>query len=325
MLDLMTAASDEKENRLAWTKPGAFEEAPGVFRIPAPDARRRAHRPSTSTPSRTARGSRSIDRRLVGGAGASRSRARAQAAGHDRRRRSPRILVTHAHRDHYTLAVALRREFGMPIAIGVGEKVSVEGVRKGGKAVRAAARSLARGGRRGAGARHRERRWPLRSPPPTGRCPTNGSPRAPSTSALACSASSPHRGTPAGHVVFVDDENELLLAGDHVLPHITPSIGFEPFPVESPLREFLDSLEKIRGMEDLRLLPAHGSADGEHACTGGRAGGASRGALQRDTRDVRTGASRRCRQQRRVEARGSTWPPRSAGRGGARPSSTWTS
>src|SRR5260370_40750622 len=32
-----------------------------------------------------------------------------------------RFLVTHVHRDHYTLAVTLRREFGMRISLGRGE------------------------------------------------------------------------------------------------------------------------------------------------------------------------------------------------------------
>ena len=33
-----------------------------------------------------------------------------------------RILVTHVHRDHYTLAVQLRREYGIPVSLGAGER-----------------------------------------------------------------------------------------------------------------------------------------------------------------------------------------------------------
>lgn len=36
-----------------------------------------------------------------------------------------RFLVTHLHRDHYTLGVVLRREFGMPVALGLGEQLSL--------------------------------------------------------------------------------------------------------------------------------------------------------------------------------------------------------
>ena len=51
---------------------------------------------------------------------------------------------------------------------------------------------------------------------------------------------------------------DLLFSGDHVLPHITPSIGFQPAPAELPLNDFIDSLRLVRGMPDRRMLPAHG-------------------------------------------------------------------
>jgi glyoxylase-like metal-dependent hydrolase (beta-lactamase superfamily II) len=61
-----------------------------------------------------------------------------------------------------------------------------------------------------------------------------------------------------GHFVFADRQARLLFAGDHVLPTITPSIGFvAPAPVD-PLGAFLRSLTKVRALPDLRLLPAHG-------------------------------------------------------------------
>ena len=37
-----------------------------------------------------------------------------------------RFLITHMHRDHYTLAVRLRREFGGPIALGGGQGEALE-------------------------------------------------------------------------------------------------------------------------------------------------------------------------------------------------------
>src|SRR5690606_37280713 len=36
-----------------------------------------------------------------------------------------RFLITHVHRDHYALAVALRREYGGQIALGAGEKPAI--------------------------------------------------------------------------------------------------------------------------------------------------------------------------------------------------------
>jgi glyoxylase-like metal-dependent hydrolase (beta-lactamase superfamily II) len=61
-----------------------------------------------------------------------------------------------------------------------------------------------------------------------------------------------------GHYVFADTAAGLLFAGDHVLPTITPSIGFEPAYAEQPLGDFLASLAKVRALPDLALLPAHG-------------------------------------------------------------------
>ena len=46
-----------------------------------------------------------------------------------------------------------------------------------------------------------------------------------------------------GHVVFHDTGGGLLFAGDHVLPAITPSIGFEPVLSDDPARrDYLGSL-----------------------------------------------------------------------------------
>jgi glyoxylase-like metal-dependent hydrolase (beta-lactamase superfamily II) len=49
-----------------------------------------------------------------------------------------------------------------------------------------------------------------------------------------------------------------MLFSDHVLPHITPSIGVETVPTEAPLASFLESLALVRTLPDLMLLPAHG-------------------------------------------------------------------
>jgi glyoxylase-like metal-dependent hydrolase (beta-lactamase superfamily II) len=61
-----------------------------------------------------------------------------------------------------------------------------------------------------------------------------------------------------GHVVFLDADNGVLFAGDHVLPHITPSIGLQPAMTKLPLGEYLSSLDLMLTMADATLLPAHG-------------------------------------------------------------------
>lgn len=69
-------------------------------------------------------------------------------------------------------------------------------------------------------------------------------------------------GHTTGHVVFFDDASDLVFAGDHVLPHITPSIGFQAKPAETPLADYLDSLAAMLAEDDRVLLPAHGAAGG---------------------------------------------------------------
>jgi glyoxylase-like metal-dependent hydrolase (beta-lactamase superfamily II) len=63
-----------------------------------------------------------------------------------------------------------------------------------------------------------------------------------------------------GHIVFVDEQRKLLFTGDHVLPHITPSIGFEQVPRSGALRDFLASLDIVDQFDDHLMLPAHGPA-----------------------------------------------------------------
>ena len=62
--------------------------------------------------------------------------------------------------------------------------------------------------------------------------------------------------------MFADIGRHLLFAGDHVLPRITPSIGFEAAYAEQPLGDYLSSLRLMLQMPDLTLLPAHGPVAG---------------------------------------------------------------
>src|ERR1700678_3137783 len=53
-----------------------------------------------------------------------------------------------------------------------------------------------------------------------------------------------------------------MFAGDHVLPHITPSIGVEPAPTRLARGSHLSSLRGTLSLPDARLLPAHGPVTG---------------------------------------------------------------
>ena len=61
-----------------------------------------------------------------------------------------------------------------------------------------------------------------------------------------------------GHLMFVDREAGLVFGGDHLLPHITPSLGFESFGDDKALERFLASLAAIRDLPARHVLPGHG-------------------------------------------------------------------
>jgi glyoxylase-like metal-dependent hydrolase (beta-lactamase superfamily II) len=65
-------------------------------------------------------------------------------------------------------------------------------------------------------------------------------------------------GHSAGHICLHDGRNKVLLSGDHVLPHITPSVGLHVRAMGNPLADYLDSLKLIRRLEAELVLPGHG-------------------------------------------------------------------
>lgn len=70
----------------------------------------------------------------------------------------------------------------------------------------------------------------------------------------------PTPGHTRGHLCLWDSSAHILFAGDHVLPHITPSIGVEVPDGSLPLLNFLRSLERVRELPAKLVLPAHGPA-----------------------------------------------------------------
>ncbi|QKG27485.1 beta-lactamase class B [Actinomadura verrucosospora] len=169
------------------------------------------------------------------------------------------FLVTHAHRDHYSQALALRGSFGTRVRIGRGERPSIEASAAplGGDS-----RQVEMLRRCGAGDLAAEiagiprdssdQEAPLTAPDAW---LDDGERVALGGRGLDVFATPGHT---RGHVVLRDAAAGLLFAGDHVLPHISPSIGLEAEPERRPLRSYLDSLRLVRDMPDTLLLPAHG-------------------------------------------------------------------
>jgi glyoxylase-like metal-dependent hydrolase (beta-lactamase superfamily II) len=242
-----------------WSEAGAVPVAPGVHRIPLP-------LPTD--------GLRAVNVYVIedddglvlidGGWALEESRTALCAAlgslGH-RLRDIRRFLVTHLHRDHYTQAVTVRREIGAHVALGIGEKPAIDVLLTQDSpdhfepqmaALRASGAEALIG--------RLERTFVAQGPPEDYEAPDqwleNGV-EIPLRGRTLVAVATP--GHTQGHVVFADPEAGLLFAGDHVLPHITPSIGFEPVTGDLPLRDYLDSLRVVLELPDMRLLPAHGA------------------------------------------------------------------
>ncbi|MDF2976008.1 MAG: hypothetical protein K0S40_736 [Actinomycetospora sp.] len=174
-----------------------------------------------------------------------------------------RFLVTHVHRDHYSQAVALRREHGARVSLGAGERDSLERIQGPGRGFSAQVEALDRAGAHTLAAEVRS--WLANAEaPPTEDFAHPDDWLVDGQHLEAGGRSLRVRETPGhtrGHVVFVDEttaDRTMLFAGDHVLPHITPSIGFEPAAQPGALTRYLSSLAALRSEPDRLLLPAHG-------------------------------------------------------------------
>ncbi|TDD96061.1 MBL fold metallo-hydrolase [Actinomadura rubrisoli] len=240
-----------------WTEPGAHQVAPGVHRIPL----------ALPIPSLHAVNVYVIEDPggpvvIDSGWAMPDTRASLEGAlrtlGH-RLDDVAQFLVTHAHWDHYSQALALRESFGTRVRIGRGERPSIEAfdVRRG---LHPRQVDLLR--RCGAGDLADE----IAGAPvdTSGRSVPDAMPdawlddeeRVPLAERGLDVFATP--GHTRGHVVLRDAAAGLLFAGDHVLPHISPSIGLETEPEPKPLRSYLASLRLVRDMPDTLLLPAHG-------------------------------------------------------------------
>jgi len=245
-----------------WTDPGAHPVAPGVHRIPLP-------LPGDALKAVNVYAVEDGDRLALVDAGWHRedswealrgALAEIGAQPGDVRR----VLVTHIHHDHYGQAPRLRAEAGASILLGEGESRSLRTIFEPeqrrladadriARVVQAGAaelvgpleKAIARGGMAGLAL------WE----PPDLLAP-DGHLVELRTRALEVVATPGHT---RGHVSLIDRAGRLFFAGDHVLPHITPSLGVEPWGGDGmSLIEFIGSLAKVRPLDVDRVLPAHG-------------------------------------------------------------------
>lgn len=177
------------------------------------------------------------------------------------------VLATHGHYDHYGLTRDVREASGALIALGTEERALVSAViepERYRQSMEHRRQWLTRHGAGGVVAcqDRLERGKGARTPPsprwlPPGRWLGDGEEVRLRTRTVRVHATPGHT---RGHVVYHDEASRLLFAGDHVLPHITPSLGFEPFPDGNALDHFLRSLARVRDLEAEVVLPGHGPA-----------------------------------------------------------------
>lgn len=258
----MTESRADEYATSDWTKPGAYPVAPGVFRIPLPlphDALRAVNAYAVVS------GGGEVAVIDAGWALAESEALLERALGElDRDLGAVTgFYVTHAHRDHYTQAVAVRRRLGTRVAVGIHEQAALSRLQGPYLSSQAQLELLVTAGARDLAAQIEERR-PAR--------PMNDGNWADPDEWLHDQQAIELTGrtltvihTPGhtrGHVIFADYAAGLAFTGDHVLPHITPSIGFEATPTGRPLHDFLASLALVKKLPDAEMLPAHGPVGG---------------------------------------------------------------
>ncbi|ALL79710.1 beta-lactamase (plasmid) [Pseudonocardia sp. EC080610-09] len=170
------------------------------------------------------------------------------------------ILVTHAHHDHYTQALELRQAHGTKVLLGRGEQPSVDAMKRRQELASPQPALLVAAGAAELAAElavwSKEEDLADRAPWGEPNVWLDHGQFVPAGGRQLEVFATP--GHTRGHIVARDAEIGALFAGDHVLPHITPSIGYERAPEPAPLRSYLDSLRLVRDLPDTVLLPAHG-------------------------------------------------------------------
>lgn len=263
-----SVSAGSSQDRHAWASSGPEDLGDGIYRIPLPlpgDALTAVNVYALTGPE----GADLIDSGMA--IAAAREALTAALAGLGLALGDIRnFFITHIHHDHYTLAVQLRTTLAGKISLGEGERVNLEAIRAAqqdrtppgfltmlpslGAAPVAAKLKAA------FGAQYRQEQdnglatWGYPD-----RWLAGGTALDLGARTLNAIETPGHT---RGHVVYHDAGHGLLFAGDHVLPHITPSIGFQPAITRSALSQYLSSLQLMLTLPDSRLLPAHGPVTG---------------------------------------------------------------
>lgn len=167
-----------------------------------------------------------------------------------------RIIVTHLHPDHIGLARWLQERSAAPVWMLEGEIENARHVWNPARGTEDFVRYLMRNGM------DRQTAEPTAGTTRLGiRLPERLLPLRPGDEIELGQSEARVVHTPGHsdfHFVLHDERRRLLLAGDHLLLHITPNIGHWTYTAPQPLKRYLDSIRGLRGMAVDVVFPGHG-------------------------------------------------------------------
>lgn len=251
----MHLAVDDPE--IPWYRPGVYQVADDVFRIPL-EIPNDGLRAVNAYALRDAAGWTLIDPG-VAAPQTTRQLGDAVALLEIGEATFSAALVTHIHYDHFSQAILLRERAGVPVWLGRHEQPALQALRRRVPTFGSQVRLLRFYGAPQLAAHFAEQP----GLPAIDDLMRQGPDTWIEDSVLTLPGGPLQAihtpGHTQGHVVFHAEEAGLLFAGDHILPTITPSIGFELSVKGNALAAYLRSLHAVRQLPDRRLLPAHGA------------------------------------------------------------------
>ena len=172
-----------------------------------------------------------------------------------------RIFITHAHADHYGIAGLIRERSGASVHISATGRLALRQDRRG---------IMLTGPMREFYLRHGLSEQEIAPLEPLFRDIANYATPLEADDCMELELCEivdgntieviPTPGHTAGHVCFFFRKEGILLAGDHVLPEITPNLSPDFFiPDFRPLPSFLHSLSRIGELPVAKTYPSHGA------------------------------------------------------------------